>query len=86
VRARIAWALLQVGELCVGDLALALGASENTISYGLRMLRMAKLVHNRREGRVVYYRLADGPLRELLERARALTPRSEAPRRPPRQA
>ena len=72
VRTRIAWALLEVGELCVGDLALALGTSENTISYALRMLRMAKLVRNRREGRVVYYRLADGPLRELLERARAL--------------
>jgi ArsR family transcriptional regulator, lead/cadmium/zinc/bismuth-responsive transcriptional repressor len=72
VRTRIAWALLEVGELCVGDLALALDTSENTISYGLRMLRMAKLVNNRREGRVVYYRLADGPLRNLLQSSRAL--------------
>lgn len=72
VRTRIAWALLEVDELCVGDLALALGASENAVSYGLRMLRMAKLVHNRRDGRVVYYRLAGGPLHELLQGSRAL--------------
>jgi ArsR family transcriptional regulator, lead/cadmium/zinc/bismuth-responsive transcriptional repressor len=67
VRARILYALDVVDELCVGDLAIALDASEDAVGYGLRILRTAGLVTNRRTGRVVYYRLADNfpqPLRE----------------------
>jgi DNA-binding transcriptional ArsR family regulator len=67
VRARILYALDLVEELCVGDLAIALDASQDAIGYGLRLLRTAGLVVNRRAGRVVYYRLADNfpqPLRE----------------------
>ncbi len=64
---RILYALDLVDELCVGDLALALaGVSEDAVSYALRLLRTAGLVVARKEGRVVYYRLADGfpaPLR-----------------------
>ncbi len=66
-RARLLRALSTVEELCVGDLALALGASENAVGYGLRLLRTAGLVATRKTGRVVYYRLAPGlpaPLRE----------------------
>ena len=66
-RARVLYALDVVEELCVGDLALALGANEDAIGYALRVLRTAGLVTNRRDGRVVYYRLAEGfpaPLRE----------------------
>jgi DNA-binding transcriptional ArsR family regulator len=66
-RARLLYALDIVEELCVGDLALALGASEDAVGYGLRVLRTAGLVSRRKQGRVVYYRLADGfpePLRE----------------------
>ena len=71
-RARILYALDTVEELCVGDLALALGASENAVGYGLRLLRTAGLVATRKAGRVVYYRLAPGfpdPLREHCLRA-----------------
>ncbi len=67
VRARILYALDVVDELCVGDLAIALDASEDAVGYGLRILRTAGLVTNRRAGRAVYYRLADNfpqPLRE----------------------
>jgi len=67
VRARVLYALDEVDELCVGDLALALGASEDAVGYGLRLLRTAGLVVNRKVGRVVYYRLAPDfpvPLRE----------------------
>ena len=67
VRARILYALDTVEELCVGDLALALEASEDAVGYGLRILRTAGLVAGRRAGRIVYYRLADDfpqPLRE----------------------
>ncbi len=66
-RARVLYALDLVEELCVGDLALALDANEDAVGYALRLLRTAGLVSNRRAGRVVYYRLADGfphPLRE----------------------
>lgn len=66
-RARVLYALDVVEELCVGDLALALDINEDAVGYALRVLRTAGLVANRREGRIVYYRLADGfpePLRE----------------------
>lgn len=67
VRSRILYALDTVEELCVGDLALVLEASEDTVSYALRILRTAGLVTGRRSGRMVFYRLADdfpAPLRE----------------------
>lgn len=67
VRARILYALDEVEELCVGDLALALSATEDAVGYGLRLLRTAGLVATRKVGRVVYYRLGPEfpkPLRE----------------------
>lgn len=66
-RARLLYALDVVEEMCVGDLAIALEVSEDAVGYALRLLRTAGLVTNRKQGRVVYYRLADGfpaPLRE----------------------
>lgn len=78
-RARLLYALDVVEELCVGDLALALSGSEDAVSYGLRVLRTAGLVTRRKDGRVVYYRLAAGfpeplrqhCLRQLIEMSRA---------------
>lgn len=67
VRSRILYALDVVDELCVGDLALALGVSEDAVTYGLRILRTAGLVANRRDGRVIYYRLAADFPEPLLE-------------------
>jgi DNA-binding transcriptional ArsR family regulator len=67
VRSRILFALASGGELCVGDLALALDASEDQVSYALKMLRLAGLVAFRKEGRVVFYRLGDGFPHQLLE-------------------
>ena len=67
VRLRLVYALDVSEELCVGDLALALGVSEDSVSYALRLLRAAGLVAGRRDGRVVYNRLAADfpePLRE----------------------
>lgn len=66
-RARLLYALDIVDELCVGDLALALDISEDAASYGLRVLRTAGLVTRRKEGRMAFYRLAEGfpePLRQ----------------------
>lgn len=67
VRVRLLYALDLVDELCVGDLALALGITDDAASYGLRMLRTAGLVQTRKDGRVVYYRLADTFPEPLLE-------------------
>lgn len=67
LRVRILAALLVTEELCVGDLAFALDASEDSVSYALRLLRTAGLVHRRREGRMGYYRLQDGEARAALE-------------------
>ena len=77
LRSRILSALLVTDEVCVGDLALALDANEDAVSYALRLLRTAGLVRRRREGRMGYYRLPDGHSREALqaclEQLRSLT-------------
>ncbi len=67
VRLRLIYALDVTEELCVGDLSLALGVSEDSVSYALRLLRTAGLLVTRKEGRVVYNRLANdfpAPLRD----------------------
>jgi ArsR family transcriptional regulator, lead/cadmium/zinc/bismuth-responsive transcriptional repressor len=67
VRSRILFALVAAGELCVGDLALALGVTEDQVSYAVKMLRLAGLVSFRKDGRIVFYRLSDGFPHPLLE-------------------
>jgi DNA-binding transcriptional ArsR family regulator len=67
VRSRILFALSGVERLCVGDLAMALGATEDAVSYGLRILRTAGLVTFRKEGRIVFYSLAPNFPHPLLE-------------------
>ena len=52
--------------MCVGDLALALDATEDAVSYALRLMRTAGLVRRRREGRMAYYRVRDGAARDAL--------------------
>ena len=87
VRSRILFALATAEELCVGDLALALDVTEDQVSYGLKMLRLAGLVSFRKDGRMVCYRLRDGFPHQLLEHClRQLltiaTPRGAAPAAP----
>jgi DNA-binding transcriptional ArsR family regulator len=67
VRIRLIYALDVAEELCVGDLALALQVSEDSVTYALRLLRAAGLVVTRKQGRVAYNRLAEdfpAPLRD----------------------
>jgi ArsR family transcriptional regulator, lead/cadmium/zinc/bismuth-responsive transcriptional repressor len=66
-RTRILCALLEAGELCVGDLAATVDATETAVSHALRWLRAAGMVRARRAGRMVYYALADGHVRLLLD-------------------
>jgi DNA-binding transcriptional ArsR family regulator len=51
--------LLAQGEICVGDLALAVGMGESAVSHQLRTLRALRLVSARKQGRHVFYRLLD---------------------------
>jgi DNA-binding transcriptional ArsR family regulator len=66
-RVKLLFALLDVGEMCVCDLAATVAVSESTVSQSLRLLRTAGVVVGRREGRLVYYRLADAHVRALLD-------------------
>jgi len=51
--------LLAARELCVGDIALALGMSESAVSHQLRILKTMRLVSFRRQGRHMFYQLLD---------------------------
>ena len=64
-RLKILWALEQ-REMCVCDLAAMLGLTESAVSHQLRLLRNLKLVTNRRDGVVLYYRLSDTHVSELI--------------------
>lgn len=66
-RLRIVLTLLEAGEMCVCDIAAAAGVSETSASQHLRVLRASRTVRNRRDGRIVYYSLADGHVRLLLD-------------------
>jgi DNA-binding transcriptional ArsR family regulator len=54
------------GELCVCDIAAGLGRDDTTISHQLRVLRNQQVVTMRKAGRIVYYRLVDEHIRQLL--------------------
>ena len=69
-RARILFALAEAGELCVCDLAAAVGVPETSVSQALRLLRTAGAVRARRSGRMVWYRLDDDHVRQLLDLSR----------------
>jgi len=77
-------ALSLSNELCVCDLALLLGRSESALSHQLRLLRDRQVVSRRKEGRIVYYRLADDHIRHVL--ADGLRHAQESPTRTERTA
>jgi len=64
-RIRMLYVLLQ-HEVCVCDLAEILGMTQSAISHQLRVLKQMKLVKNRREGKTVYYSLADGHIQTII--------------------
>lgn len=66
-RVRLLIALLEGGEMCVCDLAAAARMSESAASHAVRWLRAHRIVSApRRQGRMMYYRLEDEHVRELL--------------------
>ncbi|MBG0784531.1 MAG: winged helix-turn-helix transcriptional regulator [Anaerolineaceae bacterium] len=61
-------ALLFNGERTVGDLADHLAVSQSAVSHQLRLLRNLDIVRHRKEGREVYYALADDHIRDIYTR------------------
>ena len=57
-RIKILWALDEA-EMCVCDLSALLNMTQSAISHQLRILKQAKLVKNRKVGKIVYYSLDD---------------------------
>lgn len=64
-RIRILYVLFE-SEMCVCDIAELLNMSQSAISHQLRVLKQAKLVGNRREGKTIYYFLADDHVRTII--------------------
>ena len=64
-RIRILYVLFR-SEMCVCDLARTLDMSQSAISHQLRLLKQLNLVSTRREGKTVFYALADGHIETIM--------------------
>ncbi len=64
-RLKILYVLLSA-EMCVYDIASVLGMSQSAISHQLRVLKQMDLVKNRREGKTIFYALADAHIVTIL--------------------
>ena len=64
-RIRILFVLFEA-EVCVCDLAQELNMTQPAISHQLKILKQAKLVRSRREGKSMFYSLADGHVRTII--------------------
>ncbi|MYL50458.1 metalloregulator ArsR/SmtB family transcription factor [Halobacillus litoralis] len=65
-RLKIAYALTLENELCVCDVANIIGSTTATASHHLRLLRNMKLAKYRKEGKLVFYSLADEHVHQLV--------------------
>lgn len=65
-RIRILWALFD-SEVCVYDIANLLQMSQSAISHQLRILKQAKLVKARRDGKNTFYSLDDDHVKRIIE-------------------
>ena len=70
-RIRILYVLFEA-EVCVCDLAEALNMTQSAISHQLRILKQNKLVKSRREGKSVFYSLADDHVRTIIDQGEAV--------------
>ena len=68
-RIRILFVLFEA-EVCVCDLAKVLNMTQSAITHQLRILKANKLVNSRREGKSVFYSLADGHVRTIIAQGR----------------
>ena len=68
-RLRILFVLFE-GEFPVGDLATSLNMTQSAISHQLKILKTNKLVNARRDGKQIYYSLADDHVRSIIAQGR----------------
>ena len=68
-RIRILFVLFEA-EVCVCDLAKALNMTQSAISHQLRILKQNKLVKSRRDGKSIFYSLADEHVRTIIDQGR----------------
>ncbi|MDD3363104.1 MAG: metalloregulator ArsR/SmtB family transcription factor [Hespellia sp.] len=68
-RIRILFVLFEA-EVCVCDIADTLNMTQSAISHQLKILKQSKLVKSRREGKSVFYSLADGHVRTIIAQGR----------------
>ena len=68
-RIRILFVLFEA-EVCVCDLAKVLNMTQSAISHQLRILKQNKLVKSRREGKSIFYSLADDHVRTIINQGR----------------
>ena len=66
-RLKILWALTKE-DMCVCDLAVLLNMTKSAISHQLKSLRLSSLVKYNKQGKIVYYSLADEHVRDIFER------------------
>ena len=59
--------LLTRQELCVGDIAEVIGVSQSAVSHQLRILKQMHLIKYRRDGKNIWYSLADDHVRTILQ-------------------
>ena len=62
--------VLSSAEVCVCDLARVLNMTQSAISHQLRILKQNKLVKSRREGKSIFYSLADGHVSTIIAQGR----------------
>ena len=65
-RLSILWALSE-SEMCVCDICALLNLKQSAVSHQLNKLKLSRVIKNRREGKVVFYSLADERFRMMLE-------------------
>ncbi|MCR4790605.1 MAG: metalloregulator ArsR/SmtB family transcription factor [Treponemataceae bacterium] len=58
---------LKSGEKCVNDLATEINATQSAVSHQLRILKNARLVKFRREGKTIYYELCDDHIHTIID-------------------
>jgi len=65
-RIKILWALVEA-EMCVCDIAVLLNMTQSAISHQLRVLKQARLVKYRKDGKIVFYSLDDEHIKQIFD-------------------
>ncbi len=65
-RVKILWALYE-SEMCVCDIAVLLNMTQSAISHQLRVLKQARLVKFKKEGKIVFYSLDDEHIIQIFD-------------------